>query len=145
MRQARARFRRRGVSVEITPMVDVVFLLIIFFMTTAQFSRLTRAEVDLPQERGEQQRRAEEAGLVVNVTRSGELIVSNRTVALGELQQLVQDELRSDSDEQPRLLIRADRQADVRHLNEVVELMTSLGFGEARLATEVPPRLGGGS
>jgi biopolymer transport protein ExbD len=126
-------------------MVDVVFLLIIFFMTTAQFSRLTRAEVDLPQERGEQQRRAEEAGLVVNVTRSGELIVSNRTVALGELQQLVQDELRSDSDEQPRLLIRADRQADVRHLNEVVELMTSLGFGEARLATEVPPRLGGGS
>ena len=49
MKFARARQRRRSVAVDITPMIDVVFLLIIFFMTTAQFAQLTKAEVDLPQ------------------------------------------------------------------------------------------------
>ncbi|MEC9372838.1 MAG: biopolymer transporter ExbD, partial [Planctomycetota bacterium] len=39
-------------DIDITAMIDVVFLLIIFFMTTAQFVKMTRAEVDLPRETG---------------------------------------------------------------------------------------------
>ncbi len=48
MRFGAARHTERGVAVDLTPMIDVVFLLIIFFMTTAQFARLTRADVELP-------------------------------------------------------------------------------------------------
>ena len=47
MRFVSPRNRRKLTTVEMTPMIDVVFLLIIFFMTTAQFARQTRAEVDL--------------------------------------------------------------------------------------------------
>ncbi|MHC5008616.1 MAG: ExbD/TolR family protein, partial [Planctomycetota bacterium] len=36
------RQRRDTIAVDITPMIDVVFLLIIFFMTTAQYALLTR-------------------------------------------------------------------------------------------------------
>ena len=50
---------RRHLAVEITPMIDVVFLLIIFFMVTARFARDTRAELNLPQEKGEQRNRKE--------------------------------------------------------------------------------------
>jgi biopolymer transport protein ExbD len=135
------RDRDRGVAVDITPMIDVVFLLIIFFMTTAQFARMTRAEVDLPQERGEQKTAPDEAGIVINITASGELIVSNRNVDLVELDAIVRDELNRNPDRpshELKLLIRADRNAPATYLNRVVHTLESLGVGAARLATEVP-------
>ncbi len=132
--------RRHEVTVDITPMIDVVFLLIIFFMTTAQFARMTRADVELPVEKGEQRELPEEAGIVINITRDGELIVSDRTVDLAELQSIVRAQIAAEDRpaRQLKLLIRADRNAQAVHLNRVANLLESMGVGSARLATEVP-------
>ena len=122
-------------------MIDVVFLLIIFFMTTAQFAKMTRAEVSLPQEQGEQDSRPEEAGLVINITRDGKIIVNDETLNLIELEYLVQQEITKYSDRsahQLKLLIRADKNAESSRLNKVVGLLQSLNVGAARIATEVP-------
>jgi biopolymer transport protein ExbD len=121
-------------------MIDVVFLLIIFFMVTAQFAQLTRAELDLPRERGEQAEVAEEAGLVINIDRDGRLIVSEREIGLRDLERLVREEMtrRADDARLVRLLIRADRRGRTERLNEVVGLLQDLGVGSARFATEVP-------
>ncbi len=133
--------RERGATVDITAMIDVVFLLIIFFMTTAQVAQLTRTEIDLPQERGEQRATPDEAGLVINITAEGEIIVASRTIDLVELEEIVRGEMSKDAPKpayQLKLLLRADRNAAAAHLNHVVELIESLGVGAARLATEVP-------
>ena len=140
---------RRGVkhrvhqlAIDITPMVDVVFLLIIFFMTTAQFARLTRSEVDLPLEPGEQDRTRVEAGLVINLTRQGQIIVASKTVDLNELQQMVQDEIRLTADQDPmrlKLLLRADKAADTAVMNRVVSMLQGMGVGQTRFGTEIPP------
>ena len=122
-------------------MIDVVFLLIIFFMTTAQVAQLTRTEIDLPLERGDQQSIPDEAGLVINITSSGEIIVASRIVGLAELEEIVLSEIRKDPErpaDQLKLLLRADRTVAALYLNRVVRLLNSLGVGAARLATEVP-------
>ncbi len=122
-------------------MIDVVFLLIIFFMTTAQVAHLTRTEIDLPLERGDQQSTPDEAGLVINITSSGEIIVASRIVGLAELEGIVLSEIRKDPErpaDQLKLLLRADRTVAALYLNRVVRLLDSLGVGAARLATEVP-------
>ncbi len=141
MKFSSPKYRSRSVPVEITPMIDVVFLLIIFFMTTARFARLTRAEVDLPIEKGEQYEAPDEAGLIINITREGAIIVSDRTVDLHRLEEIVHQEIRRSPDRPPRqlkMLIRADRHADSARLNQVVTMLRSLGVGSARLATQVP-------
>ncbi len=141
MRFVTARERKRTLDIEVTPMIDVVFLLIIFFMTTAQFARMTRAELALPLEPGEQDRAPQEAGLVINITREGEIIVTDQTFDLAGLEQLVREEIQLHSGRPPqqlKLLIRADKNADSARLNEVVRLLQSLDVGSARLATEVP-------
>ena len=141
MKFVTARERNRSLHIEITPMIDVVFLLIIFFMTTAQFARMTRAELALPLEPGEQERAPGEAGLVINLTRAGEIIVSDQTLDLAELEQLVRQEIQLHSDRptrQLKLLIRADKNANSARLNEVVRLLQGMDIGHARLATEVP-------
>jgi biopolymer transport protein ExbD len=128
-------------GLDITPMIDVVFLLIIFFMATARFAQVTRAELDLPQERGEESETSEEAGLVVNVDASGRILVDQREVDLDELAAIVQaevDEIRGRDPEALKLMIRADRNGDTARLNAIVSRLQRLGIGAARLATEVP-------
>ncbi len=48
------RQHREEVSVNLTPLIDVVFLLLIFFMVSTTFTRETHLEVDLPQAEGAQ-------------------------------------------------------------------------------------------
>ena len=45
--------RRIGVSIDMTPMVDVAFLLLIFFMTTTQFQPPEKDKIDLPKSSSE--------------------------------------------------------------------------------------------
>lgn len=128
------------IEVEITPMIDVVFLLIIFFMTTAQFVQMTRAEVDLPIEKGEQEDVADEAGLLINVLVNGEYVVNAETLQLPDVMMVVRRSI-AEKTEDPtgfKLMIRADRNADSAALNDLVEALQDEGVGLARLATEVP-------
>ena len=141
MRFGRRAPANRVLRIEITSMIDVVFLLIIFFMTTARFAEDTRADLELPKEQGEQKEAAEEAGLIVNLTAEGAIIVSQRTLALGQLEDLVREEVarqRGRDPEQLRLMLRVDERCDSTRLNDVVDMLQRLGVGAARIATEVP-------
>lgn len=135
------RNRDKMLLVDITPMIDVVFLLIIFFMVAAQFARTTRAELDLPQEPGEQEQQAEEAGLVINVLADGSLIVNEQAVDLEGLVEIVNEEVQTvhqGDAKKVKLLIRSDRNNDTSRLNQILNRLEMLGVGAARLATEVP-------
>lgn len=141
MKFPRSRHVPRHMMLELTPMIDVVFLLIIFFMTTAQFARLTRADVDLPREKGEQRETPEEEGIVINITRDGRIIVSTETVTLDRLQELVFEEIqrsRGRDAELAKVMIRPDRNARTDRLNDVITRLQDMGVGGARVATEVP-------
>ena len=131
----------RHLAVQITPMIDVVFLLIIFFMTTAQFAKLTRAELDLPREPGEQNKVPEEEGIVINITSQGNIIVSTEYVTIDRLESLVREEIkraRGRSAERAKVLIRADQNCNTRVLNQVIARLQNMGVGAARIATEIP-------
>jgi len=119
-------------------MIDVVFLLVIFFMTTAKFARETRADLDLPLERGEQLEQAEEQGLVVNVTVDGAVVVLGETIDDPRLRTIVLERIGAAGDEPAQVTVRADRNAAAAHVNRVVELLADIGVASVRVATEVP-------
>lgn len=129
-----------GMMVELTPMIDVVFLLIIFFLTTARFARDTREDLDLPREAGEQQETTEEAGIVVNVRADGAIVIDQTEFTLDELETHVRSEVARTrgNPEQIKLLLRADRGGSSQRLNEIVQRLQTVGVGAARLATEIP-------
>ncbi len=137
MRLSRRR-RERLVELDMTPMIDVVFQLLIFFLVSAQMVHLTRADIELPQEQGEQNEQPEQAGLVINLTANGEIIVADRTVELNELDSLVREAIRQTASQDPeklKLIIRADRHAAASDLNQIIERLHSMGVGVARIAT----------
>ena len=83
--------RRPEVSINLTPLIDVVFLLLIFFMVSASFSELTQLVVDLPEAEGDPANTDNALLLVVDVqgdmTLDGEPVPNDPrglSVALGQ-------------------------------------------------------------
>ena len=130
--------RRHRLLLELTPMVDVVFLLIIFFMVTSEFARDARAELNLPPLPGEQSEAQEEVGLVINITAEGSIILSSREepIELGRLEGRIEQYL--NERESGRITLRADRAASLEIFNQVVGLLDQAGVSRTRIATEIP-------
>lgn len=142
MRFASRSGRSHGLLLDMTPMIDIVFLLLIFFLTTAQLARESRAELDLPNERGEQRDEVERAGLIINVLADGSIMQGDRIVTIPELEAIALTQVVSARDEKGRPvrpLIRADRNAPAERLNQIFMALRRAGSGSARLATS-PPR-----
>jgi len=133
--------KRHGTKLEInmTPMIDVTFLLLIFFMTVNQVSKAQREEIPLPQLKGTQDQ-SEEA-LVINVKHDGEIIVSSNAVTLPQLIEIASSELASVGDDAGRLrvLLRANRDGSCRTVNEIVTALVRLKIHQVRIAVESVP------
>jgi biopolymer transport protein ExbD len=123
---------------DMTPMIDIVFLLIIFFMTVTQVSKLNKEQLELPKLKGTEDQKP--SVLTINVTESGDLVVSGRTYSIGELVSLVNRELRRVGDD-PNFLgivIRADQRGASAGVNSVVSALNNLQIKRVRIAVEVP-------
>lgn len=145
------RRRERMLGVDLTPMIDIVFQLLIFFLTTAQMAEMSRAEMELPQEPGEEARSDEAAGLIVNLPPDGTILVGQQVVTLDELESLARDVLKRWQDarlegtgeSQPQPLVRADRNEGTALLNEVLRRLQRAGFASVRVGTSPPVGVGG--
>lgn len=138
MRLTRQGRRPSGLLLDMTPMIDIVFLLLIFFLTTAQLARESRAELDLPDERGEESSQVERAGLIVNVLADGSLLLGDNPIDIRELEDIALGQVLGARDEKGRLvrpLVRADRNAPAERLNAVFNALRRAGTPSVRLAT----------
>jgi biopolymer transport protein ExbD len=136
--------RKRVVDIDMTPMIDIVFQLLIFFLVTARMAEMTRADIDLPTEAGEKEASKEQAGLVINVAANGEITVGERAVDLLELESMAA-ELASATGPKGatdpskfRPLVRADRNAQAERLNAVLGALERAGVKGVRLGTSPP-------
>ena len=121
-----------------TPMIDIVFLLIIFFMTVSQVSEVNRERLELPQQPGAQDQRP--AVLTVNFTADGQMVVGGIVYQLSELIALVADELARLGDDPTRLTVvmRADRDVASGVVSSLVKALASMDIRKVRFAVQVP-------
>ncbi|HBS28155.1 MAG TPA: hypothetical protein DEB06_01600 [Phycisphaerales bacterium] len=132
--------RPRVAPIDLTSMVDMVFLLIIFFLTTSSFIEKTKADVELPREKGESVQEVARGAVIVNISRNGTYIVSGEYLSLDGIASRVQREAAAgravtDLD----IVVRADRLAPLTHLNALARRLSDLGVVRWRLSTVVPP------
>jgi biopolymer transport protein ExbD len=130
-RQTRAR-------VDMTPMIDIVFLLIIFFMTVTQVSQAQKEPIDLPKLAGSEEQRPSQ--LTINVSKTGEAIVAGTPLTVSQIVSLVSGAIQQagNNPDVVTIVIRADTSGTSRTVNQLVRSMEKLGVKRVRLATEVP-------
>lgn len=137
MRLSRSKRRGTFLLLDMTPMIDIVFLLLIFFLWTMQLVQDARTELDLPLEDGEQIAQTDQAGLIVNLLADGTLIESDEPISLERLKVLALSTSGASVSRggPPRPLIRADRNAPAERLNQVMNILRQSGLSGIRLAT----------
>jgi biopolymer transport protein ExbD len=125
-------------EVNMTPMIDVTFLLLIFFMTVIQVSNVNKEHLELPPLAGSQDQ--SEGSLTINIDAAGQIVVSANPVNLGELASLVAAEVAKVAGDTSRLtvVLRADQRGSCRALNDVVALLVKLDVHRVRIAVESP-------
>tara|TARA_X000000368_G_C22977524_1_gene688316 strand:- start:771 stop:1193 length:423 start_codon:yes stop_codon:yes gene_type:complete len=123
--------------VEMTPMIDIVFLLIIFFMVAAQFAQEAHVELDLPEEQGQEQIEEIQQLLVINIVSDGLIILDNSkgAISIDQLSYSIGKTL-DDGGQWKNISIRADENSRAEVLNKVLKLLNSFGLTATNIATE---------
>ncbi len=136
MRFASAK-KRNALSVNMTPMIDVVFQLLIFFMTCSQVSDVSREVLELPKLFGSEDQANSE--IIVNVNEAGELIVLAQPYTVPEFVALCLEEANhahGGAAENLAITIRVDRRATCRTPNELGEALVKLGVTQVRFGVQ---------
>ena len=129
--------RRELPALNLTPLIDIVFLLLIFFMVTTSFSRETRLLVSLPEASGSAENATE--SIEVLVDEEGGYAINGRRLVNAEVDSLVRGlELESGGDVSLLVVLVAD--AEVQHQSVVtaMEAIGRAGFASLSIATREP-------
>src|SRR5881396_4030462 len=130
------RGRRRAVMAEInvTPMVDVMLVLLIIFMVSAPLLTVG-VPLDLPQTQAKSLDQDKEP-LTVSVNTKGEVYLQNSEIKIDELVPKLQaiTQARGGSDE--RIYVRGDRKVDYGTVMRVMGRLSAAGFRRVALVTE---------
>jgi biopolymer transport protein ExbD len=129
--------RRELPALNLTPLIDIVFLLLIFFMVTTSFSRETRLLVSLPEASGSAENATE--SIEVLVDKEGGYAINGRRLVNAEVDSLVRGlELESGGDISLLVVLVAD--AEVQHQSVVtaMEAIGRAGFASLSIATREP-------
>ena len=121
---------RRKPKIDIVPLVDVLMVLIIFFLVTMQFQDLRALNVKLP--------KIETAGsnvirneLIISIKNTGETFLNGNEVNPEELEKLLKES--SQLQKRPLVLVVADENVPLKFVTEVVDLCRKNNLEDFRL------------
>ena len=131
------RHRRRPVMSEInvTPMVDVMLVLLIIFMVSAPLLTVG-VPIDLPQTQAKSLDQDKEP-LTVSVKVDGEVFLQNSEIKVDELVAKLQAITQARGGLDERIYVRGDRKVDYGTVMRVMGRLSAAGFRRVALVTEV--------
>ena len=121
-----------------TSMIDIVFLLLIFFMTVSQISQVNQQPIELPKLAGTEDQ--DPTVMTINIMEDGSMMVGDEPATLSGVVAAVSAALSEVNDDTSRLtvVLRADARGTSRMVNEVVRSLSQMQVTRVRLAVEAP-------
>ena len=134
----RRRHRRNPVMSEInvTPMVDVMLVLLIIFMVSAPLLTVG-VPIDLPQTQASSLDQADKEPLAISVNTDGKVFLQNTEIPLEELVPKLQAIAQARGGNDERIYVRGDRTVNYGTVMKVMGRLSAAGFRKVALVTEV--------
>ena len=133
--QLRDNRRDEEPEVNLTPLIDVVFLLLIFFMVSTTFDKEAELNIELPEASGKVTE-SRQFKVEISIDAQGHYFINNRRVRdekLATLKRALQDTVASH--EQPKLIISADRKTPHEAVIRAMDAARQLGLTHLTFAT----------
>ena len=135
------KFRRQAreeLSVNLTPLIDVVFLLLIFFMVSTTFTRESELSIDLPEATGSL-RNEEEREIIVQIDELGQYRVNGKALVDQDARTLQAAIYQiSEGDTSLPMTISADAQAAHESVVRAMDAAGQMGFSRLSIASVQP-------
>ena len=127
--------RNEELDVNITPLIDVVFLLLIFFMVSTTFERESEIDVTLPEATIDAPLAANDI-IEITINSQGIYYINGKRVVNTQLETLKQALLKvADGREDPPIVISADANSSHQSVVTVMDAARQLGFIHLSFAT----------
>jgi biopolymer transport protein ExbD len=126
--------KKRNLEISITPMIDVVFLLLIFFMVTTTFNKNTALQITLP-ESGSKELAARKL-LVLSIDSKSQYYLNEQPLADNKLLTLTSSLASVFKDKEQALVINADALAPYQAVVNALDIAGRVGFVQITFATQ---------
>jgi biopolymer transport protein ExbD len=128
---------RKQVALNVTPLIDVLFLLIIFFMITGTFKRVGELELQLPSSSTSVPPTTKEQAHQVNllVTEEGHLYLDGDPIELAGLKGRLEEILRRDPNS--RVMIKAEKTVQHGQVVTLLDIVRDAGFKGVGIGTQI--------
>jgi biopolymer transport protein TolR len=134
----RRRHRRNPVMAEInvTPMVDVMLVLLIIFMVSAPLLTVG-VPIDLPQTQASSLDAADKEPLAISVNTKGQIFLQNSEIKVEDLVPKLQAITATRGGADERIYVRGDKTVDYGTMMKIMGRLSAAGFRRVALVTEV--------
>ncbi len=132
--------RRADAVVDVTPLIDIIFQLVLFFMVSTTFVTTPGIEVDLPKSSSDVVLK-DKSEVRVWVTADGQVLIDETPVDWAGLKRTLDDAVERDPDS--LVIVKADKTVDYGRVVAVMDLARSKGLNRLAIATEAPAAGGG--
>jgi biopolymer transport protein ExbD len=132
--------RREDWGVDLTPLIDVVFLLLIFFMVSTTFIRETQLRIDLPEASG-QPAEQEPDTIEITVDARGDYSVDDRLLLRSDLETLLralEEVVEGRTRKEQRVIITADANASHQSVVRAMDAAGKVGLSRISITTRQP-------
>ncbi|NWG92915.1 MAG: biopolymer transporter ExbD [Parvularculaceae bacterium] len=123
-----------GDDINVTPLMDIVFIMLIFFIVTSTFVKEPGVEIDRPEAQTAKVRKL--ASILIAVDAENKIWIDKDEVPIDTVRTVVQ-QLKQ---ENPKgtAVVQVDRNADSRYLVEVLNQVKAAGIEDVAVSTEDP-------
>ena len=131
---------KKDASIEIASLVDIVFLLLLFFVVTTTFKESPGLEIDLPETRDSEGVQLKD--LVINIVPSetgAALFLIDEAVTLEALPDLLKAELERREDDQKSVVVQADKAVRFEIVYKVFDIARQAGATGITVPAEFKP------
>ena len=118
--------------IELTSAVDIIFLLVIFFMVSSTFIKELGIKVDLPSSKTADAQPTKD--IVISVTRTGAIYINKQAVSLDDLPAVLARKLEEEN--RDMVVIKADRETSVQLLLNVMDAARGVGITRINISTD---------
>ncbi len=122
--------KRRKVDVDVAPLLDMVFILLIFFVVTSTFTRETGVEVTKPQAQSASQ--LEKENILIAITREGTIHINERQVDIAGIKDIISQIIQRNPDREA--VIIADKGSQTGALVQVIDACNVSGVKKVSIA-----------
>ena len=130
MRSRFTRNQNNAVNVDLTPMIDMVFILLIFFLVTASFNKMSAIDIQRPD--GSTNDAQDAISLVISIDPQNGIWIEGEPIDIRKLRSRVKT---LSGNEHTSVMLNADRAVNTGRLIEVLDQVRLAGVNNVAVAT----------